>query len=54
MTKNINGLLFGDKGYIKQELFDNLYKRVLKLFLIPTKLEKAVTDYSIDNSPFGF
>ena len=31
MTKNINGLLFGDKGYIKQELFDNLYKRGLKL-----------------------
>jgi hypothetical protein len=31
MTKNINGLLFGDKGYISKELFLKLYKRGLKL-----------------------
>ena len=31
MTKNITGLLFGDKGYIKQELFNELHQRGLKL-----------------------
>ena len=31
MTKRITGLLFGDKGYIKQGLFDELYDRGLKL-----------------------
>ena len=31
MTKCITGLLFGDKGYIKQELFDELYDKGLKL-----------------------
>jgi hypothetical protein len=31
MTKSITGLLFGDKGYIKQELFDELHDRGLKL-----------------------
>jgi hypothetical protein len=31
MTKRLTGLLFGDKGYIKQELFDDLYARGLKL-----------------------
>ena len=30
VTKHITGLLFGDKGYIKQELFDQLYSRGLK------------------------
>lgn len=31
MTRHITGLLFGDKGYIKQELFDDLHARGLKL-----------------------
>jgi DDE family transposase len=31
ITKRITGLLFGDKGYIKQELFDALYQKGLKL-----------------------
>lgn len=31
MTKAITGLLFGDKGYIKQELFDALQEKGLKL-----------------------
>lgn len=31
LTKGLAGLLFGDKGYIKQELFDELYARGLKL-----------------------
>jgi hypothetical protein len=30
MTKNMTGLLFGDKGYISKELFLNLYRRGLK------------------------
>jgi hypothetical protein len=31
MIKKLKGLLFGDKGYIKKELFDELYKNGLKL-----------------------
>ena len=31
ITKHITGLLFGDKGYIKQELFDDLYNKGIKL-----------------------
>ena len=31
ITKRLTGLLFGDKGYIKQELFEVLHKRNLKL-----------------------
>ena len=31
MTSHLTGLLFGDKGYISQELFDDLYGRGLKL-----------------------
>lgn len=31
MTKRIKGLLFGDKGYLKQELFDELHQRGIKL-----------------------
>ena len=31
MTKSITGLLFGDTGYIKQELFNELHQRGLKL-----------------------
>jgi hypothetical protein len=31
MTKRLTGLLFADKGYIKQELFSTLYDRGLKL-----------------------
>ena len=31
ITKHLKGLLFGDRGYISQGLFDSLYKRGLKL-----------------------
>jgi hypothetical protein len=31
LSKFLKGLLFGDKGYIKQELFESLYNRGLKL-----------------------
>lgn len=31
MTEGVTGLLFGDKGYIKAELFATLYERGLKL-----------------------
>ena len=31
ITKKLIGLLIGDKGYVKQELFEELYKRDLKL-----------------------
>ena len=31
LTKRITGLLFGDKGYLKQELFFDLYNKGLKL-----------------------
>lgn len=31
ITKRLKGLLFGDKGYIDQKLFDELYERGLKL-----------------------
>jgi hypothetical protein len=31
LTKRLMGLLFGDKGYIKKELFQSLYNRGLKL-----------------------
>lgn len=31
LTKTLTGLLFGDKGYIKAELFQQLYQRGLKL-----------------------
>jgi len=31
LSKFLRGLLFGDKGYIKQELFQSLYRRGLKL-----------------------
>ncbi len=31
MTQNLFGKLFGDKGYIKQELFEQLFKRGLQL-----------------------
>jgi Transposase DDE domain len=31
LTQHLTGLLFGDKGYIKQELFEALYEKGLKL-----------------------
>lgn len=31
MTQRLTGLLFGDKGYIDQKLFDDLFERGLKL-----------------------
>lgn len=32
ITKGLEGKIFGDKGYISKELFDNLYARNLRLF----------------------
>lgn len=37
MSKKLTGYLFGDKGYIKQELFEELYEQGLKLI---TKIKK--------------
>lgn len=37
LTKNLFGYLFGDKGYIKQELFEELYEQGVKLV---TKIKK--------------
>ena len=31
LTKRLTGLLFGDKGYISQNLFDTLFEKGLKL-----------------------
>lgn len=31
MTTHLNGLLFGDRGYLSKPLFDNLFKRGLKI-----------------------
>ncbi len=31
LTKRITGLLFGDKGYLDQKLFSDLYNKGLKL-----------------------
>jgi hypothetical protein len=39
LTKRLTGLLFGDKGYIKKELFQELFDRGLKLV---TKLKKGM------------
>ncbi len=39
LTKNLTGLLFGDKGYIKKELFKKLFDRGLKLI---TKVKKGM------------
>lgn len=37
LAKGLSGYLFGDKGYIKQELFEELYEQGLKLV---TKIKK--------------
>ena len=39
MTQNIIGQLFGDRGYISQELFEELYERQLQLI---TRYKKNV------------
>ncbi|CAQ54157.1 transposase [Wolbachia endosymbiont of Culex quinquefasciatus JHB] len=39
LTKRLTGLLFGDKGYIKKELFEKLFDRGLKLV---TKVKKGM------------
>lgn len=39
LTKKLAGLLFGDKGYIKKELFEKLFNRGLKLV---TKVKKSM------------
>lgn len=39
LTEKLTGLLFGDKGYIKKELFQKLFDRGLKLV---TKLKKGM------------
>ncbi|WP_373457556.1 IS982 family transposase [Wolbachia endosymbiont of Listronotus oregonensis] len=39
LTKKLTGLLFGDKGYIKKELFEKLFDRGLKLI---TKVKKGM------------
>ncbi len=39
LTEKLNGLLFGDKGYIAKELFEKLFDRGLKLV---TKMKKGM------------
>ncbi len=39
LTKKVKGLLFGDKGYIEKELFDQLFSRGLKLI---TNIKKDI------------
>lgn len=39
LNKRLTGLLFGDKGYIKKELFEKLFDRGLKLI---TKVKKGM------------
>ncbi len=44
ITKRLTGLLFGDKGYIKKELFEKLFDRGLKLV---TKVKKGIKNVLI-------
>lgn len=44
ITKRLTGLLFGDKGYIKKELFEKLFDRGLKLV---TKVKKGMKNVLI-------
>ncbi len=44
LTKRLTGLLFGDKGYIKKELFERLFDRGLKLV---TKVKKGMKNVLI-------
>lgn len=44
LTKKLTGLLFGDKGYIKKELFHELFDRGLKLV---TKVKKGMKNMLI-------
>ena len=39
MTQGLTGKLFGDRGYISQELFDKLYQRGLQLV---TRIKKSM------------
>jgi len=41
MTQGLTGKLFGDRGYISQELFDKLYQRGLKLV---TRIKKNMNN----------
>lgn len=45
LTKHLTGLLLGDKGYIKQELFTKLYGRGLKLI---TSIKKNMKNTLMD------
>lgn len=44
LTEKLTGLLFGDKGYIKKELFHELFDRGLKLV---TKTKKGMKNVLI-------
>lgn len=46
MTKDLFGFLFADRGYIKKELFIDLYKRGLKLVTgIKKNMKNKLMDY---------
>lgn len=45
LTKNIKGKLFGDKGYISPKIFENLYRRGLRLY---TKIRKNMKNKLMD------
>ena len=45
VTKNIFGKLFGDKGYLSEKLFKNLYKKGISLI---TKIRKNMKNKLMD------
>ena len=47
LTKNIEGHLFGDKGYISKKLFESLYERNIKLI---TKIKSNMKNKLMDVS----
>ena len=49
LVRHLTGLLFGDKGYIKPELFNSLYSKNLKLVTGIKKTMKNMPIYSLKN-----
>lgn len=47
MVKHLTGLLFGDKGYVKSQLFQDLYSKNLKLV---TGIKKNMKNLPINAS----
>ncbi|QGO66436.1 hypothetical protein Psal073_01388 [Piscirickettsia salmonis] len=47
MAENLTGKIIGDKGYISQKLFDQLYEKGLQLI---TKIRKNMKNVSVATS----